>query len=356
MNNEKLRIAVLFGGASSEHEVSRMSATSVLKNLSPERYDIYKIGITKAGHWFLFTGPIEDIQDGRWEQHPDNKTAFFSPDPSLSGLVVLTGDRYDTLPVDVVFPVLHGKNGEDGTVQGLFQLARIPFVGCDALSSSACMDKATTNSVLLAAGVPQANYSVFFASEYQNMRDTILKTIKKELHWPVFVKPANAGSSVGVSKASNPEELDRAVEIAAKEDRKIVVEEAIVGAEVEVAVMGNQNPVASVVGEIAPADEFYSYEDKYINGASQLFIPARISKKTSEKIRECAVAAYSLMGCQGLARVDFFAKKDGSFRLNEINTMPGFTNISMYPKLFMADGMTYGEILDRLITCALERR
>ena len=356
MSDGKRHLAVLFGGASSEHEVSRMSVTSVLQNLSRDIHDVSIVGITKNGQWFLYRGPESDILDGSWESHPDNRTAFLSPDPSMRGLILLENGRYEFLPVDVVFPVLHGKNGEDGTLQGLFQLSGLPFVGCDTLASAACMDKDVTNSMLASAGIPQANFIRFYARDYQNRRPAILSEIERELHWPVFVKPANAGSSVGVSKAIDPQSLDEAVEAAAREDKKIVIEEAIVGAEVEVAVMGNENPIASVVGEIAPGDDFYSYDDKYKNGVSQLYIPARISEATAEAIRACAVEAYSLMGCTGLARVDFFAKEDGSFCLNEINTLPGFTTISMYPKLFMHGGMSYGEVLDRLIDCALQRQ
>ncbi len=356
MQNNTLRVVVLFGGVSSEHEVSCLSAASVIGNLSKERYAIDRVGITRSGQWLLYAGPDEDIPNGTWAEHPDNKSAFLSPDRSAPGLFVLNGERYERRPADVVFPVLHGKNGEDGTMQGLFQLAGLPFVGCDTLSSAVCMDKGIANTLFEDAGIPQAAFVWFWARDYEIKRKEILNVIERKLHWPVFVKPANAGSSVGVSKAGDADALDRAVALAAKEDKKIVIEETITGAEVEVAVMGNEEPVASTVGEIAPGDEFYSYDDKYKNGVSQLFIPARLPENVLGNVRDCAVRAYRMLGCEGLARVDFFVKPDGTHCLNEINTLPGFTNISMYPKLFMAEGLSYGEILDRLITCALARQ
>ena len=351
----KLSLAVIFGGVSSEHEVSRMSVTSILENLSNERYEVHMVGITKEGRWLLYTGPVEDILSGAWEQGPVTP-AFLSPDPSVHGLVALRDGKAETIHVDVIFPALHGKNGEDGTIQGLFQLSGIPYVGCDTESSTICMDKAVTHSLLSSADIEQAHYLWFYADRFDAAPDTIKNKIQARLDFPVFVKPSSAGSSVGVSKVERFEDLDQAIRKAAREDKKVVVEEGITGQEVEVAVLGNRDCDASIVGEIGASAQFYDYDDKYINGTSQLYIPARIPQEVSEKIRQTAVRAYRLLGCSGLARVDFFVTAgDNRVILNEINTLPGFTSISMYPKLWMAMGLSYGELLDKLIELALQR-
>ena len=351
----KLSLAVIFGGVSSEHEVSRMSVTSILENLSNERYEVHMVGITKEGRWLLYTGPVEDILSGAWEQGPVTP-AFLSPDPSVHGLVALRDGKAEIIHVDVIFPALHGKNGEDGTIQGLFQLSGIPYVGCDTESSAICMDKAVTHSLLSSADIEQAHYLWFYADRFDAAPDTIKNKIQARLDFPVFVKPASAGSSVGVSKVERFEDLDQAIRKAAREDKKVVVEEGITGQEVEVAVLGNRDCDASLVGEIGASAQFYDYDDKYINGTSQLYIPARIPEEASEKIRQTAVRAYRLLGCSGLARVDFFVTAgDNRVILNEINTLPGFTSISMYPKLWMAMGLSYGELLDKLIELALQR-
>lgn len=354
-SGEKLRLAVIFGGQSSEHEVSLMSATSILQNLDPEKYDVTMVGITKTGKWLLYTGPVEDLVTGAWERGPVTP-AFLSPDPTVHGLVALRDTGAQVIPLDVIFPALHGKNGEDGTIQGLFQLSGIPYVGCDTLSSAVCMDKAVTHSLLNTAGIEQAHYLWFYADRFDVAPDTIKNKIQARLDFPVFVKPANAGSSVGVSKVERFEDLDEAIRIAAREDAKIVVEEGIRGQEVECAVLGNREAQASIVGEIGASAQFYDYDDKYVNGTSQLYIPARIDEAVSDKIREVAVRAYRLLGCSGLARVDFFVTEDDhKVVLNEINTLPGFTSISMYPKLWMAMGLSYGELLDRLIDLAFQK-
>ena len=351
----KLSLAVIFGGVSSEHEVSRMSVTSILENLSNERYEVHMVGITKEGRWLLYTGPVEDILSGAWEQGPVTP-AFLSPDPSVHGLVALRDGKAETIHVDVIFPALHGKNGEDGTIQGLFQLSGIPYVGCDTESSAICMDKAVTHTLLSNTDIEQAHYLWFYADRFDVAPDTIKNKIQARLNFPVFVKPANAGSSVGVSKVERPEDLDEAIRKAAREDGKIVVEEGICGQEVEVAVLGNRDAQASLVGEIGASAQFYDYDDKYINGTSQLYIPARIPEEVSEKIRQTAVRAYRLLGCSGLARVDFFVTEgDHRVILNEINTLPGFTSISMYPKLWMERGMTYSQLLDQLVELAFAK-
>lgn len=352
----KTTVAVLFGGCSTEHEVSRVSAASVIQNIPQDKYDVVKIGITKEGRWLLFTGDSAEMQDGSWENHPANRAALISPDRTVHGILAQTETGYEIIPVDVVFPVLHGKNGEDGTLQGLLQMAGIPFVGCSSLVSGVCMDKAITNSLLETAGIPQAHYLWFFIDNYLTSAEKIRKKIEARLGYPVFVKPANSGSSVGVSKVNSPEELDAAIQLAAREDIKIVVEEAIVGQEVECAVLGLSRPEASIVGEIASGAVFYDYDDKYKTGAAKLFIPAHISDEIAEEVRQNAMRAYRMLGCSGLARVDFFVRNsDGAVLLNELNTLPGFTSISMYPKLWEASGLSYPDLLDRLIQLAFEK-
>ncbi|MDF1493311.1 D-alanine--D-alanine ligase family protein [Caproiciproducens sp. CPB-2] len=352
----KKRIAVIFGGSSSEHEVSCISAASVINNLPKEKYEIVCLGITKDGRWYLFSGSPEEIADGRWERDPLNQPAFIAPDRSIRGIVVDGKMGFDVIKVDCVFPVLHGKNGEDGTIQGLLQLSGIPFVGCRALASAVCMDKAVTHTLLTAAGIHQAKYLWFYTDKYKTGAEKIKRKIDARLGYPIFVKPANAGSSVGVSKVSSEAGLDEAVKKAAREDDKIVVEEAIVGQEVECAVLGNAEPEASVVGEIAASAEFYDYDDKYKSGTSQLYIPAHLDEAVMEEIRSTARRAYYMLGCTGLSRVDFFVRDGKEVILNELNTLPGFTSISMYPKLWEASGVPYGELLDRLVSLSFEIR
>lgn len=353
--SDKLSLGVVFGGQSSEHEVSLMSAASILENLDPAKYDIHKIGITKEGRWLLYEGPASGLSGDGWQK--GCAPAFVSPDSGLHGLVVMRDTGCEAIRLDCVFPALHGKNGEDGTVQGLFQLAGIPYVGCGVASSAVCMDKAITHTLLSAAGIRQAHYLWFYADRYAAAPDTVRNKIQARLDFPVFVKPANAGSSVGVSRVDSPEGLDAAIKKAAQEDGKVVVEEGVKGQEVECAVLGlRPGAEASMVGEIGASAQFYDYDDKYINGTSQLYIPARLDEAVSEKIRETAVRAYRMLDCSGLARVDFFVtEKDSEVVLNEVNTLPGFTSISMYPKLWTASGMSYSQLLDRLIELALEK-
>lgn len=350
---EKTRVAVVFGGVSSEHEISRLSATSVIRNLSAEKYDLSLIGITKTGEWFLFGGDPEKIHDGSWEQDPSNRRCMISPDASHRGI---TAEDGSFIPVDVIFPVLHGKNGEDGTIQGLFELSRIPYVGCGVLASSVCMDKAVTNLLLEQFGIAQAKFVWCYTDDYLEDPEPVEREIAEKLGFPVFVKPANAGSSVGITKVKKAEDLRAAMLVAAKEDGKLVIEEGIDGREVECAVLGNSKPIASVPGEILPANEFYDYEAKYYDDNSKLCIPAQLDEQTTEALRATAVKAYRLLGCSGLSRVDFFVRRgDNAILLNELNTLPGFTSISMYPKLFNAVGIGYSELLDRLIALALEK-
>ena len=352
----KSKVAVLFGGSSSEHEVSVVSATSVLNNLNKENYDIVMIGITKDGRWLEYTGDIADIASMKWEQETA-RTAVISPDRSHHGLLLMDGSSVEVCPIDVCFPVLHGKNGEDGTIQGLFELAGIPYVGCDLLSSANCMDKVLTHTILESAGIPMAKWDCVTMKDMDNF-DVVADKMETHLGYPMFVKPANAGSSVGVSKAKDRQQLKEACYVALKEDSKAIVEEFINGREVENAVLGNDAPKASLVcGEITPLVEFYTYDAKYNDASTELKLPAPISAEQNEEIRQTAEKAYRAIGCEGLARVDFFVKRDGSgIILNEINTLPGFTSISMYPKLWEASGVPYSQLLDRLIQLAMERK
>ncbi len=311
----KTTVAVIFGGCSSEYEISLLSASSIIRNIPKDKYEIIMLGITKEGHWLLFNGDVDEIENGTWEQHSENRTAFLSPDRGIHGIVMETEYGFSAIRIDVIFPVLHGKNGEDGTIQGLFQLSGIPFVGCDTLASAVCMDKAVTNILLEAAGIDQANFMWFYASDYENVKEQV-----KE------------------------------------EDKKIVIEECIVGKEVECAVMGNAIPKVSVVGEIAPSAEFYDYEDKYKNGTSKVYIPAPLDDELSAEICNTAAKAYRALGCSGLSRVDFFVRdSDNAILLNEINTLPGFTSISMYSMLWKACGIDYGHLLDHIIQFAFDK-
>ncbi|WP_411675896.1 D-alanine--D-alanine ligase family protein [Caproicibacter sp.] len=354
MNRKK--IAVLFGGCSSEHEVSRVSAYSVISNLSKEKYEIHRIGITKDGRWYLYEGPLDSIPDGKWEQSEQKRPAYLTPDRGAAGFVVCGPDQTEILKVDCVFPVLHGRNGEDGTVQGLLQLSGLPFVGCGTLSSAVCMDKAVTHTLLAGVGIKQAQYLWFYYSRYLKNPDKVRIKIGARLGYPVFVKPAGSGSSVGVSRVNSEEELDAAVRLAATEGEKILVEEAVSGQEVECAVLGNEEPeAAALIGEIAASAAFYDYDDKYKSGKSKLYIPAHLSDEVTQELRAIAVRAYRTLGCRGFARVDFFVRGKTEILLNELNTIPGFTPISMYPKLWEASGLSYGDLLDRLIELALEK-
>lgn len=347
----KKNLCVIFGGQSPEHDISRKSVTSVLNNLNADKYDIYTIGITRDGRWYLYTGDWSKIEHGDWEKDYDNlKTAFISPDSSQHGIVVGDGT---VIHIDVIFPVLHGEYGEDGTIQGLFELSHIPYVGMGVLASANGMDKTYSKLVFQSAGIPQADWVVVLGSDdFEAKADEI----EAKLGYPCFIKPARLGSSVGISKAHDRRELIEALNNAKLFDRRILVEEHIDGHEVECAVLGNFDVKASTVGEIKPTVEYYDFDAKYNDNSTELLIPADISEEKIEEIREYAIRAFRALDGQGLSRVDFFVKhSDGGIILNEINTLPGFTNISMYPKLWDAAGIGYKELLDRLIDLAQER-
>ena len=351
----KLSVCVLFGGVSPEHEVSLRSAESVLNHLDPEKYNIFPVGITKEGDWILYGGTdYSDLPAGLWLTCPNNRRAALSPVRG-QGLLCFEGDCVVHERIDVVFPVLHGENGEDGSVQGLLQLAGIPFVGPHVSASATCMDKSLTKLVCDCAGIRQAAWLPVTAEAVEKNTEAVLDAVEARFAYPVFVKPAGTGSSVGVAKAKHREALETALRQAARFDKKVLVEEFINGQEVEVAVLGNDSPAASICGEIDAGTEFYDYDAKYISDCARLYIPARIDEATAEQVREAAIRAYKALGCRGLSRVDFFVTYENKeIVFNEINTIPGFTSISMYPKLFEASGIPYSQLLDRLLELAQE--
>ncbi len=352
---KKLSVCILFGGMSPEHEVSLRSAESVLNNIDKEKYNIFPVGITKEGTWILYGGhDYSLLPTGEWRDHPTNRRAVLSPMRG-QGLLSFEGDCVVRERIDVVFPVLHGENGEDGAMQGLLQMAGIPYVGPHIAASAVSMDKTLTKLVADHAGVTQAAWQLVWRQELDNRMELVLDSLETRFSYPMFVKPAGTGSSVGVSKATDRESLMRALLAAAAFDEKILVEEFIHGREIEVAVMGNDNPVASICGEIDSGADFYDYEAKYITDTSVAYVPARIPEDVAENVRETAVKIYSAIGCQGLSRVDFFVTfEENKVVFNEINTLPGFTSISMYPKLFAASGIGYSDLIDQLLALALE--
>lgn len=352
---QKLSVCVLFGGISPEHEVSLRSAESVLNNMDAQKYNIFPVGITKEGDWILYGGKdYAQLPSGQWRDHPDNCRATISPIRG-QGLVCFDDGGVRYVHIDVVFPVLHGENGEDGAMQGLLQMAGIPYVGPHVSASAVAMDKTLTKLVMDNAEIPQAKWLLVRTCDLQSRMEEVLQAVEAQFAYPVFVKPAGTGSSVGVSKANDREVLKNALLQAGKFDEKILVEEFIDGHEVEVAVLGNSNPVASVAGEIDSGADFYDYDAKYITDTSVAYIPARIPDDVENQLREMAVRIYMAIGCRGLSRVDFFVTYKGNqIVFNEINTLPGFTSISMYPKLFAASGIPYGDLIDRLLELAME--
>ena len=354
---EKKIICVVFGGVSSEHEVSCLSVTSVVTHIPKEKYDIVMLGITKRGKWLYYSGPVEKIASGAWETDPCCCSAFLSPDPTVHGIVKLLDGKAECVRVDAVFPVLHGKGGEDGTLQGLLEMACIPYVGCGVLGSAVCMDKIIADLVMDAAGIARCEWDYMLAGDEADF-DALEARVAAKLSYPIFVKPANAGSSVGITKAHDKAELKEAIALALRHDDRILFERFVDGHEVECAVIGNGRDVQSTLpGEILASKEFYDYEDKYLAGNSTVAIPAHLSFEKLKEVQAAAVRAYQTLCCAGLARADFFVeRKTGRVLLNEINTLPGFTDISMYPKLMMDAGLSYGELLDKLIRLAFARK
>ncbi|TYP49759.1 D-alanine--D-alanine ligase family protein [Thermosediminibacter litoriperuensis] len=352
---EKLKVGVVFGGQSGEYEVSLMSATSIINVMDKSKYDIVPIGITKDGRWHVFFGDVSKIQDGTWVD--EAVPAFLPPDTSYKCAITLKDGIETRYYLDVIFPVLHGPHGEDGTVQGVFELMNIPYVSCGVGSSAVCMDKVFSKKLLKQEGLPVVDFKVFYKKDLPAGLMDMVAEVEKSFGYPCFVKPANLGSSVGVTKAHDREELKNAILHAAEFDRKLLVERFIPAREIECAVLGNDDPVASLPGEIIPSEEFYSYIAKYFDGGkSKLLIPAPLATEETEKIRDLAVRAYKALDCTGMARVDFLLSKvTGIIYINELNTIPGFTNISMYPKMWEASGLPYKELIDKLIGLAIER-
>lgn len=348
-------VLILFGGVSSEHDVSVVSAHSVIQHIPTDLYQVYLCGITKAGEWFLYEGDPDLLPEDKWA-HSDKLTkAFLSPDRGIHGITVLRESGYENIHIDIAWPVLHGKNGEDGTMQGLFQLAGIPFVGPDCVSSAISMDKIFTNTVADRNQIPQADWDYITAYEYRSGLKS-LDDIEQTLDYPIFVKPANAGSSVGISKAHNRAELEQALDLALQHDSRILFEAFVDGFEVECAILGNDDLKNGVVGQITPANEFYDYDAKYSNAASVLNIPALVPEETREEIAALAKKTFQALGCTGFSRVDFFVTKaEGKVLFNEINTLPGFTSISMYPKMMEAAGLSYPDLCRTLLELAEEK-
>lgn len=344
----KKNIVVLFGGQSPEHEISLKSATTIIENIDLDKYKVYPIGITKEGKWLLYKGPVEGILANKWIKK--GIPAIISPDATHNGIIILKEDPL-FIEIDLVFPVLHGSNGEDGTVQGLFQIAQIPYVGCGVLSSAVSMDKGVTKIIADAYDIPQAKYIIVKARRLDQM-DRIIEKIESAFPYPYFIKPANTGSSVGISKAKNKEELIAGLYMAAKHDEKILVEETIVGREVETAALGNEDVRISGVGEIIAAAEFYDYDAKYHNSDSQTLVNADLADDIKDEIRMYAERIFKAVEGKGLARIDFFVTNDDQVIFNEINTLPGFTSISMYPMLWKDQGIDTGQLVEELISLA----
>lgn len=350
----KKRIAVLFGGQSSEHIVSCMSAANVIEQIDTLRYELLLIGITEEGHW-LKTESVDDIRSGAWKE--GTVEAVISPDATKRCVILTENGRSSEVPIDAAFPVLHGMYGEDGTIQGLFELARIPYVGCGVLSSAVSMDKLYTKIIVDDLGIRQAAYVPVMVWKMKKDMDATVRQVEEKFSYPVFIKPSNAGSSRGVSKAEDRDELVAGLLEAAKHDRKILVEETIVGHEIECAVLGGgQKPVhSSGVGEILAAAEFYDFDAKYFNEDSRTVIHPELPGDSAGRVRKAAEQIFNAVDGYGLARVDFFVTEDGEVVFNEINTMPGFTAISMYPMLWEAAGISKRLLIDKLITLAFER-
>ena len=363
---KSVRIGVVFGGRSSEHEVSLSSAANVIDALKRAGYEVAQIGITPGGRWLIGGDPMKLLRDNAsGTADVESEIAQSSPTTIEQNSNGEAAQNWSLLPstqhapqlatIDVIFPVLHGPYGEDGTIQGLLEMANLPYVGCGVASSAVAMDKVIAKQVFASAGLRQVRHAVVMRNRYKNNPDAICTEVEATLRYPLFVKPANMGSSVGVTKARSRDELNAAIAIAAQFDRKVLVEEAVPNCrEIEVSVLGNDEPVASIPGEIVPGHEFYSYAAKYLDDSSQLLIPAQLTQVQVADVQAMAVRAFQAIDGSGLARVDFLMDNEsGTFYLNEINTMPGFTRISMYPKLWEASGIPYPELVDRLVQLAL---
>ena len=352
---KKLKVGVIFGGKSGEHEVSVQSAKSVMESLDPTKYTIVPIGISKEGSWYVGDDALPLLQTNTLSSTPELGETNFS-NKVENGQTNSAVPSSFTNEIDVVIPVMHGTFGEDGSIQGMLELLGVPYVGAGILASAVGLDKVFMKTVFLAAGLPQVLFTSYNRKEWEKNREGVIQDVEEKLGYPCFVKPANLGSSVGISKAKNRTDLYTAMDLACRFDRKIIVEEGLNVREIEVAVLGNDEPKASVPGEVVPSHEFYDYEAKYMSGDSTLTIPAHLSAEQTTEIQDLAVRAFQAVDCTGLARVDFFIETDTDrILVNEINTMPGFTVFSMYPKLWEATGIPYAELVDTLINLAIER-
>ena len=355
---KKIRVGVIFGGRSGEHEVSLASAEAVIKALDKSKYEVVPIGITKKGKWLTTSNPLTTLKSGS-NLSLDTEN-IITPDATRGQLIAIKKKYFATpysnsLKLNIIIPILHGTYGEDGTIQGLFELANIPYVGANTLASAVGMDKIIQKQLFIQACLPVVNFIYFLSKNFKKESVQLYKQVNK-LGYPVFVKPANLGSSVGISKAHNKSGLRKAIEYAIHYDRKIIIEKAVSNPrEIEISVLGNDSPQASVAGEIVTSGEFYDYDAKYVDGKSRSVIPADIPEKTSTTMREMAIKAFKSIDCSGMARVDFLLTKNGKFYISEVNTIPGFTSISMYPLLWKASGVSYPKLLDKLIALALER-
>ena len=353
-----LKLAVLFGGLSNEHKISCISASSILTNADQSKYELVPVGITRDGRWFLYeNADPEKVKSGAWEQEPNLCPVVLSPDRQTHGLLVEREGGIERIYIDICFPVLHGFGGEDGAVQGLLTLAGIPFVGPGVAASANAMDKSLTKIIVGTTGVRQAAYEIILRPDYQKNALAAAKRAEAKLDgvYPMFVKPCSSGSSVGVARADDFDGLLAGLAEAFRWDTKVLVEEFLDGYEVECAVLGNADPIASTVGQIAPTQTFYTFDAKYNDASSALYIPAHISEQAIAQVQENAIRVYTALGCRGLSRVDFFCTREvGEIVFNEINTIPGFTSISMYPKLFEHGGLCYSALIDRLVALAME--
>lgn len=346
------RIAVVFGGRSNEYTVSLRSCESLLNNLDPNRFEVLKVGITREGSWLLTDATPAEIRADGWQEK--GVPAVISPDAQHQGLLVLKEDGWKLIGLDCIFPAVHGQNCEDGNLQGLLTLSGIPYVGCHTASSAICFDKEFTHIVAEAAGIPMAKYMAVRRRELlDNGEDSLEAQLAAHIGYPMFIKPCNSGSSVGVSRAESKEQLLIALSEAFAHDDKVVVEEMIRGFEVECAVLGNDTTIAPVVGQVISADGFYDFDAKYVNSTAEIVIPARISEEQSQAVRKMAIEIFRMLDCKGYARVDFFVTDKGVV-FNEINNLPGFTSISMYPQMMIYSGIPYTELLSKLIDLAKE--
>lgn len=356
----RIRVGVIFGGRSGEHDVSLRSAQAIMRALDPSRFDVVPIGITREGHWLASGDPLRQLAATSQLPLAAGNDAGEAPQVTLPAArqngAIDVAEAAWVRTIDVVFPVLHGPYGEDGTVQGFFELADIPYVGAGVLASAVAMDKVTARSLFEQAGLPLARWIWVLRRDWERDPDGVAGRIEAEIGYPCFTKPANLGSSVGVSKVHHPGELAGAMREAGRHDRKIVIERAIDAREIEISVLGNDDPICSVAGEILPANEFYDYEAKYVDERSQLRIPAPLDPAQIETIRDIALRAYKAVDAAGMARVDFLVDRGtGEIYLSEVNTIPGFTAISMYPKLWEASGLSFEDLVRRLIELAIER-